>query len=336
MDILEHPSSTIGTWAIMIAKVLDNLGSDSLEEFASLGINLHHLRKNNVRVSNQKIYEIWKVASTFSNDPYISLYFAKMVRPFALNVLGMCMEVSQYGHEALTYFSRHASYLNDDLNVHFINQQEIQLNSHSNFSSPSSHLNTEALLGSLTILLQSIHKDIKPKEVYLRHICQGDKAVFEDFFGCTVFFNSEKNALIFDRNCLFEQGLFSNPILANLLEGIIKSAQSKEPNMYLSDRVRAVIIDNKTYRVEQKDVAKKLNLSCRNLQRKLKSEGVSYKDLLDECRKKKAQSLLSDNDLPLSEMSDILGFDNASNFSRAFKRWHGSTPGQYRKATMCK
>ncbi len=334
MNTLERSSSTIGTWALMIAKVIESLGHDSQAEFSNLGIDLHHLRKNNIRVSNKKIHELWQIARTLSDDPCISLHFARAMKPFALNALGMCMEVSQSGHEALTYFSRHANYLNDDLNVHFINQQEIQLNSHYNYSCASSHLNTEALLGSVKNLLQSIHKDINPKEVFFQHECQGDVAAFEAFFGCPVLFNSEKNALIFDRDNLFEQALLSNSNLASLLEGVIKNTQSEESNRCLSNKVRTYIIKNNTYRVEQIDVASELNLSCRNLQRKLKSEGVSYKDLLNECRQKKALNLLSDNNLPLSEMSYILGFDNASNFSRAFKRWHGSTPGQFRKTTV--
>ncbi len=71
-------------------------------------------------------------------------------------------------------------------------------------------------------------------------------------------------------------------------------------------------------------------LSPRMLQRRLKEEGTSYTELLDDCRHKLAVKLISHNKLALSEVTYILGFSDQSNFSRAFKRWTGTSPHQYR------
>ncbi|MFT7578781.1 MAG: AraC-like DNA-binding protein [Myxococcota bacterium] len=71
-------------------------------------------------------------------------------------------------------------------------------------------------------------------------------------------------------------------------------------------------------------------MSNRKLQRKLKVEGTSYADVLDQTRESVAQFYLKQGDISLAEICYLLGFAEQSSFSRAFKRWTGSTPSQSR------
>ena len=79
-------------------------------------------------------------------------------------------------------------------------------------------------------------------------------------------------------------------------------------------------------------VAKGLGMSPRTVQRRLKEEGTSYNDLLDEMRGETAKTYLGQRDVALSEVAYLLGFAEQSSFSRAFKRWTGQSPGEYRAA----
>lgn len=71
--------------------------------------------------------------------------------------------------------------------------------------------------------------------------------------------------------------------------------------------------------------------SFRNLQRKLRAEGTCYSEIRDEVRRQIAKELLRESDEDIVEIAHRLGYSDACNFSRAFRRWTGSSPGRYRR-----
>jgi AraC-like DNA-binding protein len=77
-------------------------------------------------------------------------------------------------------------------------------------------------------------------------------------------------------------------------------------------------------------VAAELHMSPRSLQRKLSAENTTFRKLVEAVRQELAESYLADGNTPLMEISYLLGFSAQSAFSRAFKRWTGSTPQEFR------
>ena len=78
-------------------------------------------------------------------------------------------------------------------------------------------------------------------------------------------------------------------------------------------------------------VAHSLNMSESAFQKKLKAEGTSYQEVLDETRAELAKHYLGKSGLSISAAAFLLGFTDSSNFSRAFKRWSGESPTHYRE-----
>ena len=76
----------------------------------------------------------------------------------------------------------------------------------------------------------------------------------------------------------------------------------------------------------------RLGISVRNLQRRLKALGTTYQNLLDEGRQALAMKVIREGDMPLYEVAYLVGYTEPSAFYKAFKRWTGSTPGDYRQA----
>ena len=77
-------------------------------------------------------------------------------------------------------------------------------------------------------------------------------------------------------------------------------------------------------------IASQLGMSERTLQRRLKEEGTSFQALLDRTRHYLARELLRNTRVPLTDVALQLGFSEPSTFFRAFKKWEGMTPGQFR------
>ena len=84
-------------------------------------------------------------------------------------------------------------------------------------------------------------------------------------------------------------------------------------------------------RVCADEVAARLDMSRRTLSRRLERDGISFRGLLDDLRKRKAVRHLVDDQLPVTEITKRLGFGDVAAFHRAFKRWFGETPSRYRR-----
>ncbi len=83
-----------------------------------------------------------------------------------------------------------------------------------------------------------------------------------------------------------------------------------------------------------RSIAEALHLSPRSLQRHLADEGSCYDLLLNQCRQNLALLHMNDQQSSLNEIAYLLGFSDTDCLSRAFKRWTGLTPEQYRSAVV--
>jgi AraC-like DNA-binding protein len=99
----------------------------------------------------------------------------------------------------------------------------------------------------------------------------------------------------------------------------------------LSERIRAVFAAGEGQYPTAEALATQLHLSPRNLFRRLRREGVGYRELVDEHRCERACWLLRHTELSVESIAERLGYADTSNFSRTFRRWLGSTPRQYRE-----
>ena len=100
----------------------------------------------------------------------------------------------------------------------------------------------------------------------------------------------------------------------------------------LRDRVHSCLLELlPTGESSIENIAKKLGVSKRTLQRRLKGESTSFKDVLNQTRKKLARYYLKNSNISGGEISFLLGFDDPNSFFRAFQTWTGTTPESFRK-----
>ena len=101
---------------------------------------------------------------------------------------------------------------------------------------------------------------------------------------------------------------------------------------YFVDDVRMLVLSRPGFFPDIDYVAEKLCMSTRTLRRRLKEEGTSYRELLDEIRFGLAREYLEKTTLPMEEICRLLGYSEAGNFSHAFRRWSGQSPRAWRQA----
>ena len=93
-----------------------------------------------------------------------------------------------------------------------------------------------------------------------------------------------------------------------------------------------LIDDNEIDNLSFEQVASTLKTTTHTLRRRLKEEGNSFQEIKDSLRRDRALRLLSDTDMSVQEIAELLGFSEPAAFNRAFKKWLGTTPGSYRKS----
>lgn len=125
-----------------------------------------------------------------------------------------------------------------------------------------------------------------------------------------------------------------DPVLKGVLEGHARDvyARDRVSDDSMASRVGSVVA-SRLGRGEPTimDSARRLNVSTRTLQRRLAAEGTSFQEVVDDVRRDMAERLLTDASLAVAEISYLLGFSEPSAFHRAFRRWAGVTPIEFRK-----
>lgn len=150
---------------------------------------------------------------------------------------------------------------------------------------------------------------------------------------CTLISGAEENYLTWPLEALAHPLPFFNPQLETLAEQQLEQALNNlsEKNE-LSYKVARILRQNLHEMPTAEQVASELCLSSATLNRRLKAADTSFQQIKDTIRHQEAQRLLANPRLSIDQIADHLGFNDASNFAKAFKQWEGVTPSQYRKS----
>ncbi len=148
----------------------------------------------------------------------------------------------------------------------------------------------------------------------------------------TLVFGAAETVLEFDRSVLDAPVAFADPATARLAEEF-HAAKMPDPlrDDGLIPQVRRLLAGARGRPVDPEHVAHALETSVRSLQRALKDLGTSFQSLCEESRRSFAEDWVGSTDMNFDEVAERLAFADARSFRRAFKRWTGQTPGEFRR-----
>ena len=161
-----------------------------------------------------------------------------------------------------------------------------------------------------------------------------DASLVKRFFGGAIQFGFSEDALLLDRKLLELPLPESTPELVVKFEKYAASIiQKMQPEPSFACAVREMLEEGiLSGRAKQSDVARRLGITVRTLNRRLANARLSFHHIRDELLRERSEMLLRKDQLPISEISYLVGYAEPSNFHRAFRRWTGKTPTQWRSA----
>lgn len=160
-------------------------------------------------------------------------------------------------------------------------------------------------------------------------------ARYHEVFGCEITFGADRTELMIKPDLLDARPLQANPAAASLAEAqCLEMAARMKGHGNATNAVRAEILAAPGEFPDLARIAGRLSLSERGLRRRLAAEGSGYRRILREVRETLARAYLRDTRLQAEEIAERLGYSDASNFSHAFRRWTGITPGAYRRQQL--
>src|SRR5947207_10420616 len=175
-----------------------------------------------------------------------------------------------------------------------------------------------------------------PKAIRFTHAEPSYRTEYDRVFGIPLEFSSSMNAIIFGKEVLSFQLPQTNQYVSRLVTERAEAQLEKlEDLKSMRGRVEKLLIPLlHTGEAKIETIARKLALSRQTLFRKLKAEGVTFEQVLDELRHKRALEDLNGKKVTVNETAYLLGFSDAAAFSRAFKRWTGSSPRMMRASKI--
>ncbi len=191
-----------------------------------------------------------------------------------------------------------------------------------------------------TALSLRFHREIvggceAPQRVEFQHERMGPLSVYTEFFGCEVLFGRTHNSVVLHPQTLRRPTLHADRYRYAALERGLElrlESTSAGPSGGALTRIREAIARNARrgeYGAEA--LAKRLGMSLRSVERAVGAEGTTVRKLLDQTRESHARRLLEEPGPTIDEITSLLGYSAASAFRRAFKRWSGITPAEYRR-----
>jgi AraC-like DNA-binding protein len=199
-------------------------------------------------------------------------------------------------------------------------------------------LSNEATLASATAIAReaSATGTFHPLEVHIRHSAPQVISDHEAYFGCSVIFGSDRDALLVSQASMTSANRLGDRGITRFLIGHLDNELSQVVDTRsIADRTKDVIARALSEGLpKMQDVARRLGMSVRSLHRRLAEDGLTFQMLTESTRRELAEGLLREERYSIAEIAYLTGFSEQSAFNRAFKRWTGATPANYRSGRL--
>jgi len=322
-------------WVLAISRALDAEGIPHQRVFTQIGMDETRLEKGSSRYSQDQLTALWHAAVEETANPYFGLKVAKYIRPATFHVVGYAMSCSATVGDALHRFARYAKLISSSAIVSLAEtpqQLHLQVSFETGGEPPMSQAIDAVLAGVVSFCSWIGAEEVVPVEVHFKHSRPEDGNEYAEQLKCPVYFDQDQDCIVFDAFDMHRPVMAADENLASLLDSLAIH-QMADLSGRFSTKVRDCLRQQfANGEVSKRATAKLLHMTERTLLRRLSEEGTTFKEVLDNLREELACEHLRQNNISIQDLSSMLGFSDASTFSRAFKRWTGHRPSTTRSA----
>lgn len=288
-------------------------------------------------LSEKQVEDLWVTLLHLSNDQQFGLHFGESLGLSALGIVGEIIKSSGTVGEAVTIAAGMVEHVTRWFTM-TVSRNNERFTIHINPSNPQWRSSVTAVQMLDVLMVLVIHEldglllqKTSPVAVdYVPEIINHHE--YQRVFRCQPATQRKENTIAFDLRFWNEQIITANYELQHFLkERITTSLSQTKPAERLSDKINRYLVSNAYLGVlSLEDTAANFNISPRTLQRRLKQENFSFQELADNARQDLSVQALKSGGYPVKEIAYMLGYNELSAFSRAFKRWTGVSPYNYR------
>jgi len=277
-------------------------------------------------------------AAEYVNDPHFGLHMGEFAETRSWSILGYMMMNCKNLGEALEKSRRYSRVIGNFIET----REEPKLNKIKLifFTPPhtpemSRHCFDTSISSSVRMMRSLTGVDINPLEITFTCAEPGSRSEYERFFQCPVLFGQEDNSITLDISLINTSIPMASPGLLlyfeKYAENFLVELDQKNEHTRAVTKIILARLDDDDMSINK--VAKEMSVSVRTLQKRLEKEGIAFSDLYKDIRQRLAQKYLREN-YTVEQITYLLGFSEPSVFRKAFKKWSGITPREYREGAL--
>jgi AraC-like DNA-binding protein len=328
----ESKATTIASYGLAISKALQAAGVDSARVFRAADVPMDFSNNPMSRLPVATLTRLYRTCVEVTNNPYFGLSVARFIHISNLHALGYALAASSTLMDFCLRLERYFRLVSQAAKVS-VREADGRIFLRAEHLVDLSGETEDAFFGFLVLSMRQLYKPtFHPLAAEFCHPMprEGDEP-YRTLLRAPVSFSQAASMLVFDKADLEQVLDGSCPELAQVNDHIATSYIARLDKNDVVTGVKQKIIEFLPAGDCSRDkVAEALCMSPATLQSKLSQRGTNFQQLLDDTRKELACSYVQQRSRSVTEITFLLGFTDTSNFTRAFKRWTGTSPTHFR------
>jgi AraC-like DNA-binding protein len=317
--------------------VLVDQGCPAGEILRNVNLTVDEVHSPNSRISLAELMTGCKNAIRLSSDPHLPYRVGTSIHLSAYGMYGFAILCCPDFRKAMAFAELYHALAAPLATIEFTEQDGtaswiIEPNARAATDPQVYRFITEMQIGiHLSLMRDIMGPAFTPDQISLAYPQADDFGLPGDQIGCRPGFASRTNQIIFRSAWLDQSANLGNkttyPAVVALCDDLLDDLKSR---IGVAGEIRALLLRDITNPPTLAAVAKLLEMSDRSLRRQLREQGISFRGLLDELRMQIALRYLRTTRLANEDIALALGFSDAANFRRAFRRWTNKSPSEIR------
>lgn len=328
----------LSAWVFAIARALEDAGIDHRALLSQLGMDPDRLLDLTYRYSQEQVTNLWVAAVAATEDENFGLKVAHHIRPSTFHAAGYAMACSSTLRRAAERFVHSARLISDAAQVKLESADDglrLSVDLHTSGREPIYQTLDTILAGFLMLCEWIACAPLVPMEVTFKHVRPTDDSAYREVFRCPIRYGASVNSILFRSEDLERPVPSANEELAAILDEVTSRYLAMRFANRFSRKVREALARQLPEGEPTKaETARLLNMTARTLLRRLREENTTFREVLDRLREEHAYEYLIRDDCNIERTAAMLGFSSSSTFSRAFVRWTGRRPSDWRDSRI--